>query len=219
MRDDRNARLHLSGARHVGRLRVGAAEDLAGWLPKILRAFSRQYPDICIDVEIGIGTSLFKMLETQELDLAVGGVCNEHFQGRRLWKEPLVWAFASDIEMPDPLPLAFFPEPCPYREAALRALASTQRQWHIACTSSSLAGVRAIATAGIAVTPLPIHAITEGLRIVGKKHKLPSLPEVDYVLESNQADTRQVVVTFSEHCQREFSSRGPRISCQGCTRA
>ena len=80
LRLNEDARLHLSGARHVGRLRVGAAEDLAGWLPKILRAFSRQYPEVCIDVEIGIGTSLFKMLETQELDLAVGGCVTNTFR-------------------------------------------------------------------------------------------------------------------------------------------
>jgi DNA-binding transcriptional LysR family regulator len=97
------------------------------------------------------------------------------------------------MEVPDPLPLAFFAEPCPYREAALRALALTQRKWQIACTSASLAGVRAIATAGIAVTPLPSHAVTAGLRILGKGDKLPILPDVDYVLETNEADTGQVV--------------------------
>ena len=37
-----DARLRLSGARHVGRLRVGAAEDLADtWLPEVLRCFGR----------------------------------------------------------------------------------------------------------------------------------------------------------------------------------
>ena len=208
LRLNEDARLQLSGTRHVGRLRVGAAEDFAGRLPKILRSFGRQYPDVRIEVEIGIGMSLFTMLRTRALDLAIGGVCAEQWGGRKLWQEPLVWAFASDIEVPDPLPLAFFPEPCPYREAALRALASTQRRWQIACTSSSLAGVRAIATAGIAVTPLPTHAVTPGLRILGGKDKLPSLPQVDYVLETNPADTRQVVAAFSDYCLRSLAAEG-----------
>jgi DNA-binding transcriptional LysR family regulator len=208
LRLNEDARVQLSGARHAGRLRVGAAEDFAGWLPRILRTFSRQYPEVRIEVEIGIGMSLFTMLESKALDLAIGGVCAEQWGGRKLWQEPLVWAFAADVEVPDPLPLAFFPEPCPYREAALRGLASTQRRWQIACTSSSLAGVRAIATAGIAVTPLPSHAITPGLRILGKKDKLPSLPQVDYVLETNPADTRQVVAAFSDHCLRSLAAEG-----------
>src|SRR5215470_15874204 len=109
LRLNEDARLHLSGERRGGRLRIGAGEDLAGWLPKILRPFSRQYPDVRIEVEIGIGMDLFRMMETEALDLAIGGVCVGHFGGRKLWQEPLVWAFASDVEVPDPLPLAFFP--------------------------------------------------------------------------------------------------------------
>jgi DNA-binding transcriptional LysR family regulator len=207
LRLNEDARLHLSGRRCGGRLRVGAGEDLAGWLPNILRAFSRQYPDARIEVEIGIGMDLFRMMETRALDLAIGGVCVDQVGGgRTLFKEPLVWAFASELEVPDPLPLAFFPEPCPYREAALRALASTQRDWHIACTSSSLAGVRAIAMAGIAVTPLPMHAMTTGLRALGPKTKLPTLPKVDFVLAINQAETRETVMAFADYCERAFAA-------------
>jgi DNA-binding transcriptional LysR family regulator len=208
LRLNEDARLCLAGGRAAGNLRIGAAEDLAGWLPKILRPFSREYPEVRIDVDIGIGMDLFRMMETQALDLVIGGVCSGRFGGSKLWKEPLVWAFASDVEVPDPLPLAFFPEPCPYREAALRALAATQRKWQIACTSSSLAGVRAIATAGIAVTPLPTHALTAGLRVLGKADKLPNLPAVDYVLETNQSDTRQIVKAFADHCLHSLSVEG-----------
>ena len=192
-----DARLRLSGARHVGRLRVGAAEDLAdAWLPEVLRCFGRQYPAVGVELEIGIGITLFKMLETRELDIVVGGRCDGQPQGRRLWKEPLVWAFSAEAEVPKVLPLAFFPEPCPYREAALRALARTPRRWHIACTSSSLAGVRAACMAGLAVTPLPKHAIKPGLRVLGKTDKLPILPEVEYVSQTNETDTRQIIATF-----------------------
>jgi DNA-binding transcriptional LysR family regulator len=208
LRLNEDARLQLSGKRRGGRLRVGAGEDLTGWLPKILRDFARQYPDVRIEVEIGIGMDLFRMMETRTLDLAIGGVCVDQVGGRRLFKEPLVWAFASELEVPDPLPLAFFPEPCPYREAALRALASTPRDWHIACTSSSLAGVRAIAMAGIAVTPLPMHAMTPELRALGPKSRLPTLPKVDFVLEINQAETREAVVAFADYCEQAFAAAG-----------
>jgi DNA-binding transcriptional LysR family regulator len=208
LRLNEDARLHLSGKRRGGRLRVGAGEDLVGWLPKILKAFSRQYPDVRIEVEIGIGMDLLRMMETRTLDLAIGGVCVDQVGGRSLFKEPLVWAFAPETAVPDPLPLAFFPEPCPYREAALRALASTQRDWHIACTSSSLAGVRAIAMAGIAVTPLPVHAMTPGLRALGPKTRLPTLPKVDFVLELNQSETREAVLAFADCCERGFTAEG-----------
>ena len=113
-----------------------------------------------------------------------------------------MWAFSADAKVPNVLPVAFFPEPCPYREAALRALASTKRQWQIACTSPSLAGVRAAAMAGLAVTPLPRHTIRSGLRILGEKDSLPTLPEVEYVLRTSETETREAVAAFSGYCEK-----------------
>ena len=194
LRLNEDARLRLSGVRHAGRVRVGANEDLTdNWLPKVLQCFGRQYPGLEVELEIGIGPRLFEMVETQELDLAVGGLCNGQGQGRTLWSEPLVWAFSEGVEVSSVLPLAFFPEPCPYREAALRALAGSKKQWRIASTSPSLAGVRAAAIAGLAVTPLPLQTIRPGLRVLGKKDKMPKLPDVEYVLQVRESDTRPTV--------------------------
>ena len=194
LRLNEDARLRLSGVRHAGRVRIGASEDLAdSWLPKVLQRFSREYPELEIELEIGLGPRLFEMVETQELDLAVGGLCNPQRHDRRLWSEPLVWAFSAGVEVSSVLPLAFFPEPCPYREAALRALASSQKQWRIASTSSSLAGVRAAAMAGLALTPIPLQAMRPGLRVLGRKDKMPVLPEVEYVLHVRTSDARPAV--------------------------
>ena len=65
------------------------------------------------------------------------------------------------------------------------------------CLSSSLSGVRAAATAGLAITPLPKHAFTVGLRPLGKKEALPPLPPpVEYFLQVRQADTRDSLAAF-----------------------
>jgi DNA-binding transcriptional LysR family regulator len=165
-------------------------------LPEVLRYFGRQYPAVRVELEIGIGTTLFKMLETGELDLVVGGRCDGQTQVADCVRSPWCGLFRADAEVPKVLPLAFFPEPCPYREAGLRALAGNPRRWHIACTSSSLAGVRAACMAGLAVTPLPKHAIKPGLRVLGKTDNLPILPEVEYVSQTNETDTRQIIATL-----------------------
>jgi DNA-binding transcriptional LysR family regulator len=129
LRLNEDACLRLSGARHAGRVRIGAQEDLTDrWLPKVLGCFFRQYPELEVELEIGTGVRLFEMVQTEELDLAIGGLCNGQAEGRRLWSEPLVWAFSEGVEVPNVLPLAFFPQPCPYREAALRALAGSHKQ-------------------------------------------------------------------------------------------
>src|SRR5215510_2437969 len=199
LRLNEDARLRLSGVRHSGRVRVGANEDLTdSWLPKVLHRFGRQYPEVEVELEIGIGPRLFEKVETQELDLAVGGLCTGQGEGRRLWSEPLVWALSASVQIPGVLPLAFFPEPCPYREAALRALAGSQKQWRIVSTSSSLAGVCAAAMAGLALTPLPLQTIRAGLRVLGKKDKMPKLPEVEYVLHMKQSDTRPAVSALGD---------------------
>jgi DNA-binding transcriptional LysR family regulator len=112
LRLNEDARLHLSGKRRGGRFRVGSGERPCR-LAKILRAFSRQYPRRRIEVEIGIAMGLIRMMEMRTLDLAIGEVCVDQVGGRALFKEPSVWAFASELAVPDPLPLAFFAEPCP----------------------------------------------------------------------------------------------------------
>jgi DNA-binding transcriptional LysR family regulator len=199
LRLNEDARLCLSGSRQAGRVRIGASEDLAdNWLPKVLQRMRRQCPEVEIELEIGLGPSLFEMVKSEQLDLAVGGLCSGRSEGRRLWSEPLVWAFSVDIEVPSVLPLAFFPQPCPYREAAMRALAASQKQWRIVSTSSSVAGVRAAAMAGLALTPLALQSIRPGLRILDKKDRMPKLPEVEFVLLVNEKDTRPAISALAE---------------------
>jgi DNA-binding transcriptional LysR family regulator len=202
LRLNEDARLRLSGARHAGRVRIGANEDLTdSWLPGVLRRFGNRYPEIEVELEIGIGPRLFEMVETQELDLAVGSFCEGRAAGHTLWREPLVWAISEDSEVPRVLPLAFFPEPCPYREAALRALASSEHQWRVVSTSGSLAGVRAAAIAGLALTPLPLQTIRPGLRVLGTKDKMPRLPEIEYVLKVRESDGRPAVSALGDLVQ------------------
>ncbi|MGN8544882.1 hypothetical protein ACQPTN_07825 [Bradyrhizobium sp. 13971] len=49
-------------------------------------------------------------------------------------------------------------------------------------TSPSLTGVRAAAVAGLAVTPLPLSAVTTGLRILGMGDGLPPLPDLEFAI-------------------------------------
>lgn len=198
LRLNEDARLCLSGTRRAGRVRMGASEDLTdSWLPTVLQHMRRQCPEVEIELEIGLGPSLFEMVKTKEIDLAVGGLCSGRTEGRRLWSEPLVWAFSAELEVPSVLPLAFFPEPCPYREAAMRALAASQKQWRIVSTSSSVAGVRAAAMAGLALTPLALQSIRPGLRVVDKEDKMPKLPEIEFLLLVRDEDTRTAVSAFA----------------------
>ena len=216
LRLNEDARMCLSGVRQTGRVRIGASEDLAdSWLPNVLQSMGRQCQGVEIELEIGLGPRLFEMVRTEELDLAVGGLCNGRSEGRRLWSEPLVWAFSAGADVPSVLPLAFFPEPCPYREAAIRALAGTQKQWRIVSTSSSVAGVRAAAMAGLALTPIALQSIRPGLRILEKKDKMPNLPEIEFALLVRETDTRPAVSALANLIQQMASNAIPRHAVDG----
>lgn len=184
LRLNRDARASLSESSLAGGIRIGASEDVAGsGLPEVLRRFAARHPAVRIEVEVGIATTLFQALEDGRLDLILCSRCHGDGRGWTLWREPLAWAAAVDLDLlPDPIPLAFFPEPCPYREAALAGLAGIRRPWRIAYVSPSIAGVRAAALAGLAVTPLPLSAIGPGLRVLGPEDGLPPLPEVEFVV-------------------------------------
>jgi DNA-binding transcriptional LysR family regulator len=202
LRLNEDARLRLSGVRHAGRVRVGVGEDLAGsLLPRVLKRLCRAYPNLEVELEIGLAPTFFKMVDAEELDLAIGGRCHGTAEGSRLWSEPLVWAFSVDVDVPSVLPLAFFPEPCPYREAALRALAGSRRQWRIIFTSSSVAGIRAVVMAGLAITPLPLSMTKSGLRVLDQKDRMPKLPDVEYVLRVRDAETRPTVMALANLIQ------------------
>lgn len=211
LRLNEDARLCLSGERRAGRVRIGVGEDLTDrWLPKVLSRIARECPEVEIELEIGLGPNLLEMVQTRQLDLAIGGVYDRRGAGHALWSEPLVWAFSASVEVPSELPLAFFPEPCPYREAALRALAGSPKRWRIVSLSSSVAGIRAAALAGLAVTPLPLQSVRPGLRVLGKAEKMPKLPEVQFVLKARETDTRPAVSALAA-----LIERNPRTAIAG----
>lgn len=206
LRLNQEARARLHGQHYDGTLRLGISEDLApAWLPGILRAFRSRYPAGRLSIEIGISVALFRRVDEEQLDVAVGGRCRHREAGSPLWREPLVWAFAAQGETPEPLPVALFPEPCPYRESALLALAASRRKWDIVCTSPSLAGVLAAARSSIAVTPLPKSLITDELRILGVDDGLPPLGNVEYLVRFRERARTEPIKTMVKIIQSEVA--------------
>jgi len=213
-----DAQARLSGKGHSGTLRIGVAEDLTEtWLPAILRRYGVRHPQLQLELEVGIGPRLFQKLDDRKLDIVIGGLCHGDTRGWRLWLEPLVWAFAAEGDLPKPLPLAFLPEPCPYREAALLSLANARHLWRIACISPSMGGLRAAVLAGLAATPIPQSALGPGLRRLQEADGLPPLPDVDYVVRIAAHDRRRPVLDLVDlirdtgrHARSRLAEPSPR---------
>jgi DNA-binding transcriptional LysR family regulator len=173
----------LVRTRFEGVIRIGVSEDFAQvHVLQLLKDFATQHEEAQFYVQVGISGMLLPALEHGDLDMVIGPQCESRVGGILLWREPLVWAISaqSGKELPKPVPMAFFPEPCPYREAALARLTKEGIEQRTAMLCSSGASLRAAVVTGFAVTPLPLSQVGHGMRVL--EEGLPSLPDVQFML-------------------------------------
>ncbi|PAU75553.1 LysR family transcriptional regulator [Halomonas salipaludis] len=212
---EREARARLSGSTISGRLRIGASEDFAGsWLPQVLETFHRWYPQASVELRVGVTADLVRQLQADRLDVVFGKQCMRVAEeGELLWQEELVWAYGAhcpfDIE--GEVPLAAFPEPCVYREAAMAALSQAARAWRLVFESSSMAGCVAAARAGFAVAPVARSQLREGLRTLDAEDGMPPLPNACFYAFANPGSSaaRALIAQVKEiGWQRRFTGLG-----------
>lgn len=167
-----------------GEIRLGTPEDFAThYLPEILSAFSRQHPQIQLNVVCDLTLNLVAKYRKGDLDIILVKRDPERVKGgTRVWKEPLVWVGAESYQPKESLSLVLSPQPCIYRARALAALERTRRSWHIAYTSPSLAGTIAAVRAGLGITVLPATMIPHGLVALRGQPKLPHLADSEIAL-------------------------------------
>lgn len=141
-----------------GGIRLGASDDLASGhaLAAIAERFCRRHPSVRLSVTIGNGPELVRKARSGGLDMAIAKmVAPDASAGRPLWEDRVVLAQAAIFDgRAEELPLALFPEPCVYRNAALTWLASQDRAWRIAYETPSFHGLLAAVAEGYAVAPL-----------------------------------------------------------------
>lgn len=206
-----DARQQLSGMLESVHVRIGVTDDLMStWLPGILQQSRGARRSSTLEVRVGNAGLLLAAMELGELDLVVCCRCLGDQAGQVLWREPLLWACAADgsAAEEDPLPLALFPEPCPYRDAALASLAAAGREWRIAAVSPSVAGLRGAISASLAVSPLNRSAITPRMRVLGPEAGLPELPDVEFAiylrLQEGPQEIARIADAIKEAARRRF---------------
>lgn len=210
LRLNEDARQQLSGAPEGVHIRIGATDDLMStWLPAVLQQFRRAHPGSTLEVRVNNAGLLLAAMEQGELDLVVCCRCRGDQAGQVLWREPLLWACAGDGDAAeeDPLPLALFPEPCPYRDAALAALAAAGREWRIAAVSPSVAGLRAAVSSALGISPLNRSVVTAQMRVLGPESGLPELPEVEFAIYLRLQEGPQEIARIADAIKEAARSR------------
>lgn len=206
---NRDAMAQLSSSSVHGCLRLGVAEDLAHErLMRTLKRFTKRHPLADVEVRVGIPSDLLASMRQGHLEMVLGAQCGEQEAGICLWREPLVWAWSADEPwtLPSPLPLALFPEPCPYREIALAQLAMAGIAQHTTMLCMSGAGMRAAAASGFAIAPMPISQLGPGLIALSSEHGLPSLPDAEVrLVTEDSADVQGLLAALTDALVTELA--------------
>ncbi len=182
-----------------GTVRFGVPESfMREGLPQLLHQFSRNCPNVRLEVSVGLTLDLGAMLRERELDLAVTVSISDTAEGTLLRRLPMVWAAAEGFERPSgaSLPLAYSPPPCVCRQVSLEALDAAEITWHSAFSSHSLEDLRAAALSGLAVAVFTSDNLRPGMVALDERHGLPRLPMLDFRLAYSEiaAEERSLAV-------------------------
>ncbi|WP_241496070.1 LysR family transcriptional regulator [Pseudomonas putida] len=204
-----DARASLGAGRRVsGTVFVGLSEEMVkAPIIDCLRRFSVTHPDAEVSLTVGLTGELLALVQSGGLDIVLGSRCSDEERGEVLWSEPLVWArgpIGLATDEATTVPLAVFSDQCPYRAAAIEALARAGRQWRIVCQSPSAGGLMTAVSGGLGVTPVTrSSALAAGLVEVTT---LPALPQAQFVLTSTASPKRSAALLLEQ--LRQCVSRG-----------
>ncbi|GKW48832.1 LysR substrate-binding domain-containing protein [Halomonas sp. NCCP-2165] len=171
--------------RVVGELTLGIPEDYASLLTSVFAYFHQLYPEVRLQVVCATSADLVGRVRQGELDLALVTRQRHSPGGEVIRREPLAWAVGSRRQpsLLDPLPLALYsPGADLFREVAEQVLAAAGRDWCLAYTSQSMAGLTPVVQAGLAIVVVTQSMLTPELRVLEASSGLPPLPAVELAL-------------------------------------
>lgn len=192
---------------HQGAVRLGIPEDFAAYrLTRLLAAFSRSHPALRLDVRADQSLYLKRDLDRGEIDLALLKRAAGEKGGIAVWPERVYWVtskahpIAADIAS---VPLIGFPAGCLYRSRAIHAIESAGRAWHMAYTSSSLAGIQAAVAAGLGLTILSEIAIQSDHRVLTARDGFAPIDKTEVALVASpeaSSATLRLADRLAEFC-------------------
>ncbi|MGO4691059.1 LysR substrate-binding domain-containing protein [Glaciibacter sp. 2TAF33] len=188
---------YFSGSATRGRLRFGAADDLAlTQLPRILRHFRQLNPRVNLELTVDQSAPLYRRLKAGHLDLIfIKQSVGEGGEGTLVGTDDLVWVGQEKtmIEPGEPVPLITYRSPSLSRQMAIDALEGSGRTWRITCTTREVNGVLAAVRAGIGIAVFPRSLIPDDLVTVSNRFGLPELGLVDFTLLANPSAAREPI--------------------------
>lgn len=188
------AESYFGGAAMSGRLRFGAADDLAiTQLPRILRQFRALHPRVNLELTVNQSDALRRRLAAGHLDLIFVKDFVGSTEGTLVGRDSLVWV-AEDKTVVDeaaPVPLIVYQAPSFSRTLAIDALEAAGRTWRITCNVREVNGLLAAVRAGLGIAVFPHSMLPSDLVKVSRRFELPDLSDIEYRLHSNPLAARE----------------------------
>lgn len=167
-----------------GEVRFGLPEDFASaFLSDVLEKYASLHPHIFLNIECDLTVNLLNRFKKKEFDLVLVKMNKpEDFpNGIDVWSETLEWVSNNDLydieNKDEAIPLILSPQPCVYREKAIKSLEKNNRKWKIVFSSHSYAGTVAAVKAGMGITVMSRNMIPKELKIVRKNNNIPKLDD------------------------------------------
>src|SRR6202011_2627210 len=191
-----------------GAVRLGVPEDFAAYrLTKLLAAFSRSHPTPRLDRRADQSADLKRGLARRGLDLALFKRAAGEKGGIAVWPERVHWVTSKSHPRDTrtgSVPLIGFPAGCLYRAGASHALESAGRAWHMAYTSSNLAGIQAATPAGMGLSILAEIAIQADHRVLTAKDGFAPIDKTEVALVASRdasPATLRLADRLAEFCE------------------
>jgi DNA-binding transcriptional LysR family regulator len=198
---------------HGRPVRLGMTDEYAvAFLPSVLASYSAAYPLVEINVTCRVSSTLSRMLDEGELDVALvtgGATDRAGSPDTAIHRDRLAWAGLAHgtAHLRRPLGVAVGPTSCMWRKSAIDALDAAGISYHVICTSENLAGQLAPVLAGLAVAPLPIAALSGDLAPFGSEHGLPSVGYYDVALRRSPHVAHDLTSAVIDHVVAYFAAR------------
>ncbi|BAT58631.1 HTH-type transcriptional regulator CynR [Variibacter gotjawalensis] len=162
-----------------GRVRLGVPDDYADrYLPEIMARFSRAYPGVELSVICEPSSELMKLIERDEIDLAIVTATKSSPGAETFRQERLYWVGSSrhSAHAEEHIPLALGRASCAWRVAAIDRLDQANRNYRLLYSSQNAGALSAAVLAGLAITVLPESGLRPGMRVLTSAEGLPDLP-------------------------------------------
>lgn len=178
-----------------GEVKFGVTDDFASvFLYDILREFSHIHPKILLNIECDLTINLYEKFKQKKLDLVIVKMSppKEFNHEIELLSEKLEWVGDVNlIKKNSPIPLVLSPQPCLYRDKAIKTLEKKSLKWRMSFSSNSYAGKIAAVRAGLGITVFPHIIVPKEIKII-RSNILPPLKDSHFSLLKHRNDNLAV---------------------------